>query len=218
MQISSRQTRAWRAGVALAAACLATTMFGGPALRGGRALAQEKPTDKQAATAVVADLDDIDRLRVLNPLKLEPDQIDKLVAALTSAQADYEKKVNSLGAGTFGPVASEARDVKRQVLTGGAIPRDFDDKIKKIQTDFLKQRDDLNTANIKAVAAACRSVLTDRQVTVATKLERDQWNKDHPDVKDATDTQLFNLYCVDLFIANPRAIPLLKEMRAAAKP
>jgi hypothetical protein len=206
------------AAAAIAAAAFLAVLSGsGLLIRGGPVGAQEKPAAVSDATAVVANLDDIERLRILNALKLQPDQIDKLVTALTTAQADYDKKVNALGAAVFASSAADVRDVKKQVLGGGAVPKEFEDKMKKLQADFLKQRDDLNTANIQKVAAACRSVFTDRQITVATKAERDLWEKDHPDPKSATDVQLFNLYCVDMFISNPRAVPLLKEMRAAAK-
>lgn len=218
MNSSPRSAFARRsAALALAGLGLAAALAGGSLLRGSVAGAQEKPAAKADAAAIVADLDDIERLRALTPLKLQPDQLDKLITALTAAQADYEKKVNALGMSVFGSSASEVRDVKKQALGGSAIPKAFDDKMRGLQTDFLKQRDDLNTANIKAVAAACKAVLTEQQVATATKLERDQWNKDHPTIKDATDTQMYNLYCVDLFISSPRSIPLLKEMRAAAK-
>jgi len=183
----------------------------------GVAHAQDKPAAKTDATLIVADLDDIERLRSLNPLKLQPDQVDKLIAAMKSAQADYDKKVNALGSTVFGPTASEVRDMKKQVLAGNAIPKDFDEKMKKLQADFLKQRDDLNTANIVSVSAAVKAILTDKQVATATKLERDQWDKDHPGGKGATDTQLFNLYCLDIFISGTRTVPLLEEVRAAVK-
>src|SRR6185437_14245466 len=98
-------------------------------------------------------------------------------------QTEYDAKVNALGASIFGPTASEVRDVKKAALAGSAIPKAFDDKMRKLQEDFFKQRDDLNTANIKAVSAACKAVLTEKQVATATKLERDQWNKDHADGK-----------------------------------
>ena len=214
MKVSDRRGQ----GAALAAALgVAILLAGWAMLNGTRVRAQEKAPDKTEATAIVADLDDIERLRVLNPLKLQPEQLDKLITALTSAQTEYDKKVNALGASIFVPLGSEVRDVRKKALGGSSIPKDFDDKLKKAQTDFLKQRDDLNTENIKSVAAACKMVFTDKQVTAATKMERDQWNKDHPDIKDATDTQLFNLYCVDVLISNPRSISLLKEIRAAQK-
>ncbi|HLJ54670.1 MAG TPA: hypothetical protein VKT77_06485 [Chthonomonadaceae bacterium] len=206
---------AWGHGIV----CAAFAMLTGLAVAcGGPAHAQEKPAPKpDAAAAIVLDLDDIEKLRSLGPLKLDADQMDKLIAAITALQADYDKKVTALGASIFGPTAPEVHDVKKAALGGSAIPKTFDDKMRKLQDDFFKQRDDLNTANIKAVAAACKAILTDKQVAIATKLERDQWNKDHPDGKGATDPQLYNLYCVDMFIASPRAVPLLKEMRAAAK-
>lgn len=208
----------WRSSaVVLGVACVVSALIGGAALHGSHVDAQEKPPVKSDAAAIVVELDDIDRLRVLNPLKLQPDQLDKLATALSSAQADYDKKVKALGEAVFGPTAGEVQAMKKQVLGGGAVPKEFEDKIKKLQADFLKQRDELNTANIQHVASACKMVLTDTQVAAATKLERDQWEKDHTDSKNVTDTQLFNLYCVDMFISNPRAVPLLKEMRAAVK-
>jgi len=215
LPITIRLPRA--AMAAVAALGLAAALTCGALLRGSAVAAQEKAAAKSDATAIVIDLDDIERLRALTPLKLQPEQIDKLIAALTTAQTDYEAKVNALGTTIFASSAAEVRDVKKQALSGTAIPSAFDEKMRKLQADFLKQRDDLNTANIKAVAAACKAVLTDKQVATATKLERDQWNKDHSDAKGATDSQLYNLYCVDLFISSPRSIPLLKEMRAAAK-
>ncbi len=205
------------ARAAVIALGLAAVLAGSVFPRGSSVAAQEKATAKPDAAAIVVDLDDIERLRALIPLKLQPEQVDKLIVALTTAQKDYDTKVNALGTTIFGSSASEVRDVKKQALTGTAIPAAFDDKMRKLQADFLKQRDDLNTANIKAVAAACKAILTDQQVATATKLERDQWNKDHTDSKGVTDSQLYNLYCVDLFISSPRSVPLLKEMRAAAK-
>ena len=218
MNSSFMPGRARRFAVAtVLALAMAVGLIGSAHLHGSSVAAQEKAAAKLDPSAIVVDLDDIEKLRALIPLKLQPDQLDKLAAALTAAQTDYDAKVTALGSSVFGSSASEIRDVKKQALTGAPIPKDFDDKMKRLQADFLKQRDDLNTANIKTVAAACKAILTDAQVATATKLERDQWNKDHPTIKDATDTQLYNLYCVDLFISNPRAIPLLKEMRAAAK-
>ncbi len=212
-EVRSAQIRRFAAAVL----CLGSILAGMSLFRIVPVEAQEQAKQKTDAVAVVSDLDDIERLRVINPLQLQPDQIDKLVAALTNAQADYDKKVNALGASIFVASASEVHEVRKRALAGVAIPRDFDDRMKKLQADFLKQRDDLNTANIKIVAAACRGILSTKQISIATKMERDQYEKDHPDIKTATDAQLFNLYCVDVFISNLRSIPLLRDVRAAAK-
>ena len=187
-----------------------------PLLRGGAARAQEQnPPGASSAAAIVNDLDDIDRLRVLNPLKLTSDQMDKLIAALTAAQADYDKKVNALGATLLAPNAEEVRTTKRQVLGGAPVPKEFDDKIKKLQSDFLKQRDGLNAENIQRVSGVCKVILTEKQTAEATKQERDVWEAAHPNTKKSSDAQLFNLFVVDTFISYPRIVPLLKEMKAA---
>ena len=207
------------ARAAVMAASLGLVLFlAGWALFGGATVrAQDKPATKLDAAAIVSDLDDIERLRVINPLKLQPDQMDKLITALTSAQADYDKKVNTLGTTIFGSSGAEIHNVRAKALSGAEIPKEFDDKIKKLQSDFLKQRDDLNIENIKRVAAVCRIALTDKQIAVATKMERDEYTKNHSDAKSVTDVQLFNLYCVDVFISNPRVVAQLKDARAAAK-
>lgn len=202
-----------------ASLCLLSTICVSALLRTDSARAQDPNGGGSAsATAIVSDLDDIDRLRVLNPLKLTPDQMDKLIAALTAAQADYDKKVNALGASLLAPTAGEVRTMKKQVLGGAAIPKEFDDKIKKLQADFLKQRDGLNAENIQRVSGVCKVILTEKQAADATKQERDAWEVDHPSAKSkATDAQLFNLFVVDTFISYSRIIPLLKEMKAGGQ-
>jgi hypothetical protein len=217
MSSSTTSVWAYRIAAPIAIILLALALVFNNAAHSNQAAAQDKPPAKTDATMIVSDLDDIERLRALNPLKLQPEQLDKLIAALKTAQTDYDKKVNAIGASVFGPAGSEVREVKKQTLAGNAIPKEFDEKMKKLQADFLKQRDDLNTANIVGVSAAVKAILTDKQVAAATKLERDQWDKDHPGGKGATDAQLFNLYCLDMFISGARTVPLLEEVRAAAK-
>src|SRR5258708_1950678 len=58
------------------------------------AVAQSQDASKATATAqeLAEAVDDIDRLRVLNPLKLTADQLDQLASGLTTIRADYDKK------------------------------------------------------------------------------------------------------------------------------
>lgn len=170
---------------------------------------------KVDATAIVLDLEDIDRLRSMAPLKITAEQAGKLAQALDSARTEYDKKVTELGTRVFGPLMQEARDIRKQMLAGGELPREFDDKVAAAQADFLKQRNTINTENIQKVATAVKGILTESQAALATKMERREWEKEHPDAKNATDGQLFNLYCVDVFISNPRAGALLKEIKGS---
>src|ERR1051325_11023201 len=79
--------------------------------------AQEAETNgrpTREAQALLDALDDIDTLRSLTPLKLSADQIDKLIAAVTAAKADYDKKVTALASGPVLKMADDIREARKQ--------------------------------------------------------------------------------------------------------
>src|SRR5438552_3307023 len=77
-------------------------------------------------------IDDIDWLRNLNPLKLKPDQMERLSASVTTVKADYDKKAAALATIRVAKMGEEIRAVKKKVLAGAEIPTDFETKIKKL--------------------------------------------------------------------------------------
>jgi hypothetical protein len=160
------------------------------------------------------DLDDIDTMHALQPLKVTPDQADRLVTVISAAKADYDKKILALGGSPILKMADEIRTTRRQVLAGKEIPKDFDDRVKKIQQDFYAQRKKLNDQNILRMSTEARNILTPQQIATAAKLEKSTLQKLGRYNPDTTDSQLFNQYVVDIFIYYPRILPLLKEMKA----
>src|SRR5438874_357341 len=58
--------------------------------------------------ALFDDINDIDKMRVLNPLKLTGDQLDKLIAAMKKAQDDYNKKLSDAA---VPPIRALAADI-----------------------------------------------------------------------------------------------------------
>ena len=169
---------------------------------------------KEAADIQLA-LDDIDTLHILLPLKLTLEQMDKLAAAITSAKTAYEKKSAALSTAPLLKMADEIRDIRKKAIAGAPIPTTFDDRIKGIQADYNAKRLELDTANIVAVSGACKPILTPDQIALCTKMEIDAYKRNKHYNDKASDTQYFNAYVVDVFIGNPRLVPLLKEMRAA---
>src|SRR5262249_36651886 len=99
-------------------------------------------------------------------------------------------------------------------LAGGEIPKDFEEKVKKMETEFFAKRNELNMQNIARLSADFKGIFTKTQVETAAKLAKDSAQKRGQPTK-GTDTQWFNDYIVNVFINNPRIVPLLKEMRTA---
>ena len=102
-------------------------------------------------------------------------------------------------------------------ITGKLSTKEFDDRIKKLQSDFLAQRDVLNRQNILRMSGEVTTILTKSQRASVAKMERDVLEKLHRFREGTTEGQLFNAYVVDMFINTVRIVPLLKDLKAAAE-
>jgi hypothetical protein len=161
------------------------------------------------------DLTDIDHLRFLSPLKLTPDQLDRLIAALETARAEYDRKVKELAEPLMRSMSDEIRAVKRQALAGSDPPKEFDDKVRKMEADFLKKRAEVNNQNLAKLGTKFREIVTDQQAETAMKLAKDSATQGGKDAK-GSDAQWINFYVLNVFLDNnPRIVPLLKELRKA---
>jgi len=161
------------------------------------------------------ELNDIDRLRSLNALKLTPDELDKMTAAIASAKETYDKRALSLANVALKSIIDEIRDVKLKALKGGGIPDDFNTRAKKASAGIAADYAKLDAQNLAALAPALHDILTSAQVGTAAKLQRDAAAQDGKSTA-GTDTQWFNQFVLMVIIDYPRIIPLLKEMRTAA--
>jgi hypothetical protein len=210
----SRLTSLMAAISVLGAGGLAFYFTAHPAGAQGQAATDSGQTSKEVQ-ALQVELDDLDTLHVLLPMKFTPEQMDKLVAAISSAKADYDKKYAALSSAPLLKMADEIRETRKKAIAGTAIPTTFDDRVKGIQADFNTKRVELDTNNIVALSAVVKPIFTADQIALCTKMEIDAYKRNKRYSDKATDAQFFNAYVLDVFVGNPRTVPLLKEMRAA---
>jgi hypothetical protein len=187
-------------------------------VRGSSAMAQQDgpppAADAKETAQLVEAIDDIDRLRSLNPLKLTVNQLDRAIALLTATQASYQKKVTALAAERVAKMGDTIRDVKQKMLVGGELPADVDKQLQQASSDFIAKRNHLDLENIAAVANSLKEILNADQVKAAAAMTRDAPVNANKSAK-ATEAQWFNLFVADVMLSYPRILPLLKEMRAA---
>ena len=174
---------------------------------------ESAPDSVQEIAALSAALDDLGELRVLNPLKLTPEELDAVSKAVADSQADYNKKLAALGPLSIGKVAENIRNAKKQALAGKVLASD--DTILKAMTDYAAKHKELDDATLKSLSDKLQTLLTEAQIKAAAKIARDEQAKLGGSTAKGTDAQWFNLYVLRVVIGYSRIVPLLKEMKAA---
>src|SRR5947209_13834760 len=66
--------------------------------------------------ALFDDINDIDKLRVLNPLKLTSEQLDKLITSMKKATDDYNRKLADAVVPPLRALASDIKDARAKML------------------------------------------------------------------------------------------------------
>ena len=173
------------------------------------------PKDTQE---LITDLDDMDVLHVLLPVKLTPEQMDKLATTITDAKADYDKRVAALTNPPLAKLADEIRSTHEKALRGTMTSADFDERVKVMQKTFVAKRQVLDNENIGRLGPQCKTIVTAEQFAVCVKLEKDAYKQMQKYNEKSSDNQYFNAYVTDVFISNPHIVALLKEMKAAQTP
>lgn len=166
--------------------------------------------------ALFEDIADIDKLRVLNPLKLKADQIDRLISLVRKSQADYDSKLAAAAVPPIRQMASEIKETRRKMLGGAAIPPDLDSKVKKAQEEFVKKRDQQDFATLKSMAEEVTRILTSEQKSKAAGLARDALTKDGKPTAKGDDEKFFNFFVLQVFIKYPRIVPLLEDIKRSS--
>jgi hypothetical protein len=169
------------------------------------------PPDVQAT---FTDIDDIDKMRILNPLKLTADQLGKLAKIMKDSTADYNKKIADILVPRMRSSAAEVKDTKRRMLAGAALPKSVDSNIKKMQSDFVAQRKTVDEATIRSLSAQIREVLTDEQYKTVVETTQALTTKDGKK-PTGPDDSFFRLYVTGTFIAYGKIVPLLEDMKSA---
>ncbi len=165
-------------------------------------------------TALFEDIMDIDKLRVLNPLKLKSEQIDKMIAVIQKSQDNYNRKLAAAGL-AIKDLSSEIKETRTKMMGGAAIPTDLDDKVKKLQDKFVEQRNKLEKDTLQGMSTAMTSVFTSDQKASAVALAKKALNKEGKPTTKGSDDNYFNYYVLQVFIQYPRAISLLKDIKGA---
>ncbi|MBM3492935.1 MAG: hypothetical protein FJX72_01235 [Armatimonadetes bacterium] len=178
------------------------------------ARAQADPTMPADTAAIFVDIDDLDKLRLLNPLELKAQQLEKIIPFIKTRQKAYNQRITDLAVTPLKAVAVEIAETREKLLAGGAIPQTLDDRIKRLQKEFADQRKIEQDKNLKLVADGIRSVLTDKQHKDIVAMARRDFRS-----ADGTDQQFYNLWIRETVIAYDRIVPLLEDMlKARGKP
>jgi hypothetical protein len=165
--------------------------------------------------ALFRDIDDVDKLRVLNPLKLTAEQLEKIIAEVKKHQDAYNRRLADTLVPPIQRIARDIKETRRKLLTGGDIPKDFDEKVKKIQADYIKRREQENHDTLKSLSDKFRAILTEEQVKKAVELAKTLTQKDGKPTMKGSDAEFFNYYVMMTFVVYPRIVPLMEDMKRA---
>ncbi len=166
-------------------------------------------------TALFEDIVDIDKLRVLNPLKLSPDQITQIISVIKEWQNKYNKQLADAAVPPIKSIAAEIKETRKKMLAGASIPKDFDEKVKGIQDKFIERRNTAEFDTVKGMAESIKKILKPDQVKTAEKLAKDYVASINEKGKEPPKLNYFNVYVLSIFIQYPRILPLLEQMKAA---
>lgn len=172
------------------------------------------PPDKASVQNLLDELDDIDVGRYVTPLKLSAEQIDKVTAAISDTNSQYDKKIADLRATSLDKLANEIHKRHKEMVAGAPASKDFDDKVKTMFAEFNSQREKVYSDGLVALTTACGKILTADQKKISAQMEKDMFAKLGKKMNASnTDDQYVNQYVVDVFINNHRILPLLKAIK-----
>lgn len=164
---------------------------------------------------LINSFEDVGELKFITPLKLAPDQLDKLAQGMTAAQATYNSKV-AKALSPYRGLADTIRQAKRQALLGKTITGE--DQVIKTVNDVLPKRQAVEEDTLKAISSMVQEILTKEQYATAVKITREEQSKlTKQNTSKGSDAQWFNLYVLRVIMSYPRIVPLLKEVKAASE-
>ena len=161
------------------------------------------------------DINDIDKLRVINALKLSKEQLDLIVAGMKAYQVAYNKALVETVMPPLKEIAKDIKETRAKMLKGSGVPTDLDDKVKKIQDAFVKKRDSVEFNTLKGLSDGLKKILSSTQVSMAASLAKKATEIDGKPTAKGEDDKFFNLYVLNVFIRYPRIVSLLEDVRKA---
>ena len=159
------------------------------------------------------DINDIDKLRVINALKLTNEQLDQIIASIKAFQVAYNKALVDTVLPPLKEIAKDIKESRTKMLKGGAVPSELDEKIKKIQDAYIKKRDTVEFNTLKGLADSCRKILTSSQIALAASLARKGTEVEGKPTAKGDDEKFFNLYVLQVILRYPRIVALLEDVK-----
>ena len=159
-------------------------------------------------------IDDIDKLRILNPLQFTAEQLESVIAIVERSQRQYNRTLADAAVPPVQGIGDAIASTRAKLLAGGEVPKDFDERVKKLQADLVRRREEVDRTTITRLAADIKALLAPEQFATAVRLAREYLSKGGVKAT-GTDDQFFNIYIAGTFIAYPRIVPLMRDMHDA---
>ena len=205
--------------ILLSGALCALVMCGGTAAGQAQTLAVPPSKEAKENAELIEAWSDLGTLRVLTPLKLTNDQIDKLIALITTTESAHNQKLVAMSNASLKKIAADIRAAKKKALKGEEPSAEVSERLKKGMEEHLgnigqKKQEEAIMSTLAAFAPKVRALLTTTQITTAAKIAREEQDKIAKSPK-ATTSQWFNYYVQKVIMSYPRIVPLLKEFRTS---
>src|SRR5687768_14270016 len=165
--------------------------------------------------ALFDDINDIDKLRVINTLKLTNDQLEQIIAAIKLFQLAYNKTLVDTVLPPLKEITKDIKDTRTKMLKGASMPTDLDEKVKKLQEAFVKKRDTVEYNTLKGMSDTFKKILSASQVAAAVTVAKEATKVEGKPTAKGEDDKFFNLYVLNVFLRYPRIMTLLEDVRKA---
>ncbi|MCX7925689.1 MAG: hypothetical protein N2554_07760 [Fimbriimonadales bacterium] len=190
-----------RIGLVIAVAC--GLVFGVPQQA-------NTPTLSEVDQLLLA-LSDITWFNNIRPLKLTKPQIERLIPVHERAYKQLERLIQE--------EAKELRNRKEEILKiredtsrGKSLPKEFQETIKRLETDAAQKRRQLRAQVVSEVATELKPHFTEEQMRYMVGRSKEVLESARVDVSQLKDDQLYALFVENVFL-DARAPELLKEWR-----
>lgn len=190
-----------RMGLILAIVC--GLMFGIPQQ-------SNTPTLSEVDQLLLA-LSDITWFNNVRPLNLTKPQIERLIPVHERAYKQLERLIQE--------EAKELRNRKEEILRiredtsrGKSLPKEFQETIKRLESDAAQKRRQLRAQVINEVATELKPHFTEEQMSYMVKRSKEVLEAARVDVSQLKDDQFYALFVESVFL-DSRAPELLREWR-----
>ncbi|MFN7162014.1 MAG: hypothetical protein ACK4NB_03040 [Fimbriimonadales bacterium] len=174
---------------------------------------------QQANTPTLSEVDqlllalsDITWFNNIRPLNLTKSQIERLIPLHERAYKQLERLVQE-EAKELRNRKEEILKIREEVSRGKSLPKQFQETIKRLETDAAQKRRQLRAQVVSEVATELKPHFTEEQMNYMVKRSKEVLESARVDTSSLKDDQLYALFVESVFL-DPRAPELLKEWRS----